>query len=137
MVVAITDSLSVSAAFHLAVLPLTEAGRLISGSLHSHAGSTGNRFLMACLLPPCQKTPYSIILACEHGRCPLPGTERACAHSSRPQSCAAYTQQELAALFAESKPHTAVPRWPWHHHVGTAKASVHNHLQPREGTVLR
>lgn len=93
----------------------------IRGSLHSHAGSTGNRFLMMCLLPPCQKTPCSVILACEHGRCP--GMERACAHSSRPQSCAWSTQRQFTALFAESKLHTAVPRWPWCHHVETTESA--------------
>lgn len=58
VVVAITDSPSLSAAFHLAVLPLAEVGRLIQGLLHSRAGSTENSFLMLYLIPPCHKTPY-------------------------------------------------------------------------------
>jgi len=58
VVVAITDSPSVSAAFHLAALPLTKAGRLPKGLSHSRAGSTDNRFLTSYLIPPCRKTPY-------------------------------------------------------------------------------
>lgn len=58
VVVAITGSPSVSAAFHLAVLPLTEAGYLLKGLLHSHAGSTENSFFMLYLIPPRCKTPH-------------------------------------------------------------------------------